>query len=601
LLKCRSTHLKLVFILLILLGVLQISYAVRTDVVEIMKEVNSSKAEKRRDGLNALASYEYYVKGNIIKADSISLLALQLAEKEKNSATIRKAYILYSKYCTNDNSSKALKFLKDAINNRKKFALEDQFYLRLALADLMLRNGNTNEAEALITEANEFSKKEVEHNFISFLTLGNVYYEAVDLPRGLDNYYKALAAAFESENKYFVYDVYVKLIRFCIKCQLYSRSEELIQEAYEYTENKKEFSEFDRLYLKTLAQDLLTYTNPKNTLDNGLNLLQSLKGKGYTRLESEIYSGMRLSFMKNDSIGLLCKLYCHPDHQSQLFKLKETQPDMYYRIQALISENKGHLDSANRIWLKAEELVMQVSNLSYVSNFYIRYGQFFDRMKDYEASVQAYQKAYNFAQQTQYLPMIIESSALLSKAYFNTGNSTDAYLLLQTNRQLADSLQKAASLENLGMVQLNAANRMMEVEKNKAAKKESRHKMISFFVLGGILIILLYLLVFLSRRSISLVYFKGFGFFTFIFVFEFVLFLLHDFIHQYIHSAFILVLINVAIISVMLPLHHAVEHRAVAYLITKNRTKEDPIKLKSWLLQQIKKYREWLHVSGDNN
>jgi hypothetical protein len=89
-------------------------------------------------------------------------------------------------------------------------------------------------------------------------------------------------------------------------------------------------------------------------------------------------------------------------------------------------------------------------------------------------------------------------------------------------------------------------------------------------IVFGILLSLI-ILVLISSYKIPSSIIKGFGYITFVMLFEFIILILDTKIHHWAHGQPLKILaVKIVLIAIILPLHHATEHKVVHYLL-KNR------------------------------
>ncbi len=587
--------------ILFLLGFMRLdTYALNSNKADIEKRVNDNEICNSVPAFIELAAYHSAITGNEHMADSLCQVAINRSETENDKTLMLKSYIGYSENCLPASYEEAELYLKKGLTIAQNKLWEDyQFLSTIALAQLKAKQGKINEATKIALSSRGYINNDNAKEYQFCLTLGNIYYETTDIQSALDNYNRALEYAYKINKNPLIVEANEMLFRFCVKNHFNTKAEECIESVKEIFKEDKAFSEYDKYYFKTLEIDFLANTNPKILLTKGLALLKALKQKEYNVLESSVYSSLRGSFMNNNDIKSLCTLYCDKEHESQLLHINRDRPDLYYRIQALIYENNAEIDSAELYWKHSESLITHINHPAYCCNFYIRKGQFYERQQKSILALESYKKAYSYALKSNYLPMAITTTSLLDSLYYKSGDVQNAYLALKNNKRFIDSNSNLLQQEKIFLIQQNATKKLEEIKLSNQTKSEERIFRLQLYVIGFFVLFLIYLLFFLSKRSVSIDYFKMFGYITFIFFFEFIIFLLHNKFHQLTHSPFLLMLMNVTIIAILLPIHHATEHRVVHYLIKKNRLKKIEFSLKSILLDLIERYRNWLKVEGD--
>jgi len=157
-----------------------------------------------------------------------------------------------------------------------------------------------------------------------------------------------------------------------------------------------------------------------------------------------------------------------------------------------------------------------------------------------------------------------------------------------------DSVNNLQSVQRNQLLTFEEDLRQQEIVKENLEAKEQQKANLqyNFLAIGILTLIILFLL--LSRSFITntkLIHF--FGIVGLLIVFEFLNLLVHPFLEKFTHHSPILMLLGlVGIAALLVPLHHKVEHWAIAKLVDKN---------KKIRLANAKKTIEELDIKTENN
>lgn len=571
--------------------------ALPEDKKTFIEQVINGKICKRIEALQGLAMYAYELEGDFSAADSLALQAIDLSEQEHEYPLMLSSYCIYSRCCLPDHRTEALNYIEKGITLSKSKHTNQDFLLQIHKVLLLNRMQRQEDAlktaYSLKTELGE----EYERHFIYHLTLGQLYLGSADMQSGLDNLSRAIEFAVRLENDSMKFQAFQKMIKFSTRNKLNQRATEYLDNARELLKSDTEaFNRLDDFQLRILELEYLSQTQPAALLRKGQTLLDELRGHGYKNLENELYSILRLSFMNSNDLKSLCSLYCDKRHQEHINDLHLNHPDMYFRIQALIQENNARPDSAHIYWKISESYLLNQTNPDFMATFYIRYGQFLLRQSDAASAIVAFCKARDWSLKSSFLATPILATRILDSAYYRAGNIEKAYEALRLNKTLCDSAENLMKKEQLSSLEKGLDQNLSLIESQMEREKENRKHSLQLFAIGGFVILLIYLLVFLSKKTVSVQVLKSFGYITFIFLFEFLIFLLHNVFHSITHQPILLMLMNVTLIAILLPLHHATEHRVIHYLIQKNRIEHNYSSLWGWLKGLVTGYKKFVQV-----
>jgi len=290
---------------------------------------------------------------------------------------------------------------------------------------------------------------------------------------------------------------------------------------------------------------------------------------------SSTYSGFAYAFCKMLKPDSALK-YAQLDYQSVLKKIGD-----YKYNQAFIYRNFG--------------MVYELLNEPVLTNYYYKTGvRYCDSMHYMRMLTQTaryyslylkktgkYKEAKDYAflgfraaKQMGNKGELVATSDILYSLYEGHSNSDSAYYYLKVNHLYQDSLRIEQKTNQLQAI--IASQQIKETERNarEAQAEEDRRHNIQYaaIALGLVLLIMVFLLlsrsIIVNTRIIEIV-----GVIGLLIVFEFINLVVHPYlVHLTSDSPILMLLILVLIASIIVPLHHQLEHWIKHRLVEKNKT-----------------------------
>jgi hypothetical protein len=542
--------------------------------VQHKKETVDDKEGERIDNWCKLSIEFSNTMNDKFKADSVGELAIELALSTYKPDLLLKAY---SNYLENADLSlfndKALTYALAA----KQLSMEQHDrewewssginLINVYLADYDYHNAliAAYSTFAIARDLNDDPKLAESYLMIGMSLEGNN--QKVEAFR---NYLMATKIAKQTESQQLLAKCYSTLSKFYLYTKFYRKAAE-----YKLMEEKivSQAQPVDSLALMWVKYDLQVINlEGDGTRINEAGLRQILDfslQRQHVRLKEYTLSLYRSSLIKINRIDLLKQLYTVqlPD---EFEKLKRSSISFYFRLKAYFSEEGGQADSALYYFSKAEELLNSDPNSILRSHFHLRYGQFFIRVDKPKQAIGQFRKAYSLAQEANYLEFMLEASLHLEKLYAEEKKFEEAWQFSSNSRQLNDSINKLAEKGKLLMLEINHETQQREImEQHEIQQTHRRHNLQYSGMVVGILAVFL-ILILLGSFKVNKWAIQVLGFFSFIFLFEFIILVADQKIHHLTHGEpWKILLIKIVLIAILLPLHHWIEHKVVHYLINK--------------------------------
>ncbi len=227
---------------------------------------------------------------------------------------------------------------------------------------------------------------------------------------------------------------------------------------------------------------------------------------------------------------------------------------------------------------------MPTTTEEYLSNFFNRLAEFFKRHSDLAKVTENYRLAYNAAEKSQNLNMSITTGDSLLKywkqpslQFLDTLNLyKDRLILMQNNDAIRD-------------MELNNVIKQKELEENQQHEEKSRQSNLQLQMLALIIALVFMTMVVISNFRVHKWWFKTMSYISLITLFELILYIVVyrlDFITN--KEPMKVLGIKVAIIALLTPTHHWIEHSMVRFLTTHKVLSEFGEKIKFFVNKYIK-------------
>lgn len=234
--------------------------------------------------------------------------------------------------------------------------------------------------------------------------------------------------------------------------------------------------------------------------------------------------------------------------------------------------NMKKFDSAYYYFKRTEPDIEKMESPFVKEDFYEKFGAYYRKKGEMGKAIVYYLKAREIGAATRNLGILQKSAAVLDSLYEQTGDYKAAYLYNTQYNQYTDSIKTLAKETDLLKLEVDNDNRRRErLAREEEENVEHRHNVqyMGFTVgLIGLFVALVMLGFFVvSPRTI-----RALGFFSFIFLFEFIILLADKQIHEATHGEpWMVLLIKVFLAAILLPLHHRLEHTVIHYLTSRKK------------------------------
>ena len=261
----------------------------------------------------------------------------------------------------------------------------------------------------------------------------------------------------------------------------------------------------------------------------------------------------------------------------------------------------GHRpDSALYYFKKAEASFNTGYDLQIQKGFFGEFAQCYKDLKNIPQSISYYQKSYDLAKSASDLRTLKYSTQELKELFRQQGDYKAAYDYSLLYDNYKDSVELLGRERDLVLLEIDNVTKQQQREAELAAEKVRRRHNLQYMLITIIIAAVFVILIMVGMFRVSAVTIRLMGFLSLIFFFEFVILILDHWIHRLTHGEpWKIWLIKIGIISILLPVHHFMEHKLIKYLLSRHLitvrsrlSSSNPFRKKRKLLQESKALEE---------
>jgi tetratricopeptide (TPR) repeat protein len=231
-------------------------------------------------------------------------------------------------------------------------------------------------------------------------------------------------------------------------------------------------------------------------------------------------------------------------------------------------------DSANYYFNKSLPLIEKTNSISSLYTYYQQYAEAQFKMGNYQKAITYLLKNKAINDSLGNGNTNKQCYAMLDSCYQQTSDYKNAFIYNSLYQKAKTLLEEKSKAKDILAFEIDAESKRKErLDKEQEEKTRVRHNWQYMGIVMSI-VSLFVLLATIGIFNVPLKWVRALGFIAFIFLFEFVILLADTWIHNFTHGEPWKVLaIKVVLIALLLPLHHYLEHKAIAY-ITHRRNKK---------------------------
>ncbi|GAA4320201.1 tetratricopeptide repeat protein [Flaviaesturariibacter amylovorans] len=526
----------------------------------------------------------YAASSNPAESDRWGRQLTEEAERSRDRVLIFKSLMYHGERYTyqqqnRDALAKSIDFFTRALDVARRNKLDkEQAGALLALGSTHLALYEYDKAHRHISEA--FSLANILANdsllIVSGNAMGNYYLVRNERLLSLRSYLNSLRLAEGRGEPALLRNCYVNLGRFYESIEEYDRAIDYVQKSMVQLALMKQGGEaYNR------AQDIYKlgalYTSKKDAdmavsyFEHCVRLADTLKS---APLKVMGYTGLLNQYLRGDQPQKAYDYFKSRPEIRQYFE-RMGMPETIDQVYAVIYKGLGRYDSSEYFFNRSLARYEQNGSPFMRMAMWSAYADLHKKTGNNAAAIAYLEKTRTMAQSSgniDWQQLVVKE---LDTLYARSGDFRKSYEAQQQYYQFKDSLKKLGEEKDLLQVELaDEQQRQARLDKEKAAALERKHTLqyMGITVAIGAVFVLLVLLGFLQ---VSAGVIKVLGFFSFIFLFEFLILIADNKIHHATHGEPLKVLaIKIVLIAALLPLHHWLEHKVVHYIASR-KLKED--------------------------
>jgi len=560
-------------IILLLPGVALYSQVdITVNPVMLLKEIKKTDNDSIKIGkLFDRAWFNFDIVGDDRLADSLSRIAVQIAEDSHRPELL---LMSYNRYIRSNNLfthyktalGYALKAEQVAGSNNPDIAFCNadnlvSVYLSGYEYDKALEYGY----KALsISSAPDNTIRKAE----SYLDIGNCLDGKNQKIEAFRNYLNATALAEGAKNTFLLVKCYSQLSQFYNLNKIYNKATH-----YKLMQGDllRRVLPVDSVALMWTKYDLQVID--LNSNNNELNersmkeILDFARRKKINRLLKYEISLIRTHLIEADKIRQLHDLY-FKQFPVELKSLASENPALYNKLKAYFCEDENKPDSALYYFKQAEMFLQSDPNKVLQSNFYYRFGQFFMRHGLKHNAIEKFSKSYELAKSASYFDYMLIAARQMETIYYSNGDYKSAYKYAVLNKVLSDSVNNMSKNDQLLVMEIDHVSRLRDQAAEQERQSILRRHYLQYNAIIIIMIGIFIVLLMLGSLKVPEWIIKMLGFFSFIFLFEFIVLISDRMINEITHEEpWKIMLIKIFLIGILLPMHHWIEKRVIAFLL----------------------------------
>ncbi|MBK7028768.1 MAG: hypothetical protein IPH45_06005 [Bacteroidales bacterium] len=540
--------------------------------ITILSKRNQQDSAKINQ-LIKLAHYQIDHMGDSRQADSLSELAIMVANGSYHTGLLFHALIAYLE--NNDlsvNNLKARNYANQALELSRQLHVPILEWTALCnLAQVFLADYEFNKALTVSYKALALagSENNTELKTESFLLIGRCLEGQNQKIEAFRNYLNAVGIAESVHNDNLLKKCYSELSGFFNLSKIYDKASYYKIKESTILENEVPVDSLALMWTYHDLQVIDVNSNNNRLHENNMQMVLDFAIRHQNkRLLNYQLSLYRSHLIEANKIDVLYKLYT-TGLKGELGRLQTNDFPMYLRLQALFCEQRNMPDSALYYFRKAELMISNDPNKIMQSNFYHRFGQFLVRKGNLKDAIVLFGKSYKAAEEASYFDYMLDASNQLEELYSSVGDFENAFKYSTLHAHLSDSLETLTKTDQMLMLEIDHESKQREQKAIKEYEEVLRRHNIQYTAITIIIFAVFVLLIMLGSFRVPSWVIKMLGFFSFIFLFEFIIMIADHKIYEITsNEPWKILAIKIGLIAFLLPFHHWIEKKLIHYLLS---------------------------------
>jgi tetratricopeptide (TPR) repeat protein len=505
------------------------------------------------------------------KADSLIEKQIMMAEESMNRNLVIYAYFnnvaFQSATIAKDPPDNTISYVRRALEYARSVDLPD--YIAFALASISALNNEDGKLDEGFRNANQAYTTAINTTndsakIVCAIQLANTYLLRSDILMAFKVLTSAENIGMESQNKNLLPPVYHAMGNLYHRLQKDERAKQYIHQSLAI--NKEASNIVGQINDYIALAKYSEYLPGKTYIQTAVDLANSIAND---RLKIEAEKLLFFHMLVQEKPSFM--LHFLEMNQDLKHVFNNTGPSYLDWMYAEIFLYGGRADSALLHFKKAEPAFETGYDLSTRKGFIEEYASSLEATHNGTAAIAYYQKLFDMARASSDLRRLKNVSSALKKLYSQQGDYKQALTYSGHYDNYKDSVDLMGKERDFAKAEIDNLTRQQEHQEEIAREEERRkHNLQYLFITLCVGVVFLVLIMFGMFR-VSTFAIRAMGFFSLIFFFEFMILILDKWIHHLTHGEpWKILLIKIGIVSILLPVHHYVEHKLIHYLLSKH-------------------------------
>ncbi len=495
-----------------------------------------------------------------------------LAEATMNQNLVLLAYFGNVGYqsprvATKDRSKNTEIYIRRALEYAKANDFTD--YMAMAYSNLAAINGTDGKLDEAFKNANlgvttALNTENDSAKVICAIELGNTYQKRSDILMAFKTFTNAQNIATQNDRETLLPPVYHAIASLYHKLKKYETAKKYVHRSLAIDKKAGNITGQinDIIFLAVLNE----YIAGKSYLQEAIAMADASNNVSL-KIEAERILFFHM-LLKEKPADMLAFLEGKPELKNVFIN---SGPDYINWMYAEIYLYGHQPDSALHYFKKAESSFNTGYDLSIKKGFFGEFAACYLELKDIPQAITYYQKSFDLAKSASDLRTLKSSTNELKDLYSQQGDYKQAYNYSLLYDHYKDSVELLGRERDLVLLEIDNVTKQQQREAELAAEKVRRRHNLQYMLITIIIAAAFVLLIMVGMFRVSAVTIRLMGFLSLIFFFEFVILILDHWIHNLTHGEpWKIWLIKIGIISVLLPVHHFMEHKLIRYLLSRH-------------------------------
>ena len=538
---------------------------------KLYRRYNEARSDSEQIiGIGQLADY-FYANKNFQKADSLIEKQIMLAE-----ATLRPNLVLLAYFgnagfrSTGTTTRNRSANTKDYIQRALEYARVNDHtdYVAMAYANLAALNVTDGQVEEGFKNANlafttALNSKNDSAKTLCAIQLGNIYLRRSDVVMAFQTYTNAKNIAIQRKDQSLLSPVLNAFANLYKKLEKDEVAKKYVLESMAINKKNKNVNAQvnDAIFLAKLSK----YRAGKEYLQQALQLADSVYDV------PQIIDAEKLLFIHMLLEESPSYMLAYLDEQAELKNVFiNTGPNYLDWMLAEIYLYGHQPDSAYHYFKNAEESFNTGYDLTTQKNFFGEYAECLNTLKNYPPAITYFEKSFELARSASDLSSLEYYSGQLRGLYEQQGDYKQAYEYGLQYDHFKDSVDLLGREKDLALLEIKNLEEEQQRKADQEARTMQRRHNLQYMFITIVIAMAFVAMIMIGMFRVSAFVIRLMGFLSLIFFFEFIILLLDTRIHQLTHGEpWKVWLIKIAIISILLPIHHYLERRLIHYLMSR--------------------------------